>query len=85
MSRHARWFIAPCAAIGALALVPSSSLAFDSEAYIDFLDSIRDQTAEELIASHEPFGPYLFSVPNAPGEPEYLDAITEHFSFTDDT
>jgi hypothetical protein len=78
-----RWLAASCAAISGLGLAPATSHGFDVGAYLDYLEAIRNQTAEALIAAREPYGPYLFRVPDDPGVPEYLDEITDRFALTE--
>lgn len=77
-----RTLVVSCAVLLGIGLAPTASGAFDVEAYLEFLDSVEDQTARDLIAAHSPFGPYLFRVPDDPAPPEYLDAIIERFSLT---
>jgi hypothetical protein len=56
---------------------------FDPEAYRTFLEQTRDLTAEGLLHSREPFGPYHSAVADSVSEPCYLPEITRTLRLTE--
>lgn len=61
-------------AIAAL-VIPSAAGAFDVIAYDAYLNSLQDQSTEDILDSRSPFGPYRSEVPASLGEVCYLPEI----------
>jgi hypothetical protein len=72
------------ALVAILSVGSAPSRAFDVAAFQEHLRQVRDLEADELIDSQRPYGPYLFRVPNAAPDAEYLDPIATFFELTED-
>lgn len=69
--------------IGGLLVASPTWAEFDPDAYREFLEEVRDQTTEELVDAHAPYGPFPFSVSGDPLSAEFLEAIVNCFELTD--
>jgi Protein of unknown function (DUF3160) len=80
--RRAGLGAAVISALAALLLGVSPVAGFDPAAYRDFLAAHRDMTADQILATHAPYGPYAAEILPPEATPAYLPELSAIFDLT---